>query len=423
MSDSRLLVPVAPSETLRQTVEYAVRTAFELEGTQTATVRFVYVHPAELDEDDPEDEYETATALLDRVTAWAREDAGDREENLTVETAHLGADRYIFSPTDLAAAIAGDVRASDVDRVVIDPEYDPRIGAPLVRPLEYELTQYGEFDVDEAPVSVRTRRSPLLERTSLAQLGALFLIAFGFYQVLGGNFTWLAVSPTEWASEIYWFDVITGAVSAAVVAIGLSRVTFTDDPTRQTLGRLARHVVYVPYLLKEIIKANIEVAFVILHPQLPIDPRLTHVRPALWGALPMTTYANSVTLTPGTLSVRVDGRRMLVHTLIPDAREDLFDGGLERAVRLVFYGRGATQIPSLRDRGEAELVAAESVQQDDSTTPVNGDDSEQDAHSEEGDADDEHSGNGDENDGHSEEGDADDEHSDAGRDSDGGDRR
>lgn len=340
MSANRLLVPVSQSATVRQTVEYAVETA--LESGDDATIRFVYVHPTDLTEDPDTADRKTAEQLLGRAEVWATEDAGTDEELLSTETAHLGTDRYLFSPEEVATIIAADARDHDIDRVVLDPEYDPGIGAPFVRPLEYELSRFTWLQTDEAPVEPRTQRAPLLEQTSALQVGALFGIAFIFYQVLGGTLS--------------AFDIVTGVISATIVAVGLSRVTFTRDPSRNSLARGARMIVYIPYLLVEIIRANIIIAAVILHPRLPIEPRLTRVRPALWGSLSITTLANSITLTPGTLTVRVDGRALTVHTLVPAAREDLFDGGLERAVRFVFYGRDAMKIGSIRDRGEFEIL-------------------------------------------------------------------
>jgi multicomponent Na+:H+ antiporter subunit E len=372
------LVPVSESGTLRRTVEYAVQSALEADGDGPPSVRFVYVHPAEHSAENPDEEHDTAGELLDRVVVWAREDAGERE--LAVETTHLGTDRYIFSPSDVAQALVAEASAHGIGVVTLDPEYNPGIGAPLVRPLERELAEFGAVTVETAPVTVRTRRTPLLDRTSLAEIGALFVISFGFYQVLAGNFTWLAASPSNWADEIYWLDIVTGAVSASVTAVALSQVVLSRGPTRQTLARLGRTVLYLPYLLLQILKANILVAAVILHPRLPIEPRLTRIRPALWGSLPVTTLANSITLTPGTLTVRVSGRHLLVHTLVPAAREDLFDGGLERAIRFVFYGRGAMQMPGLRERGEAELVASDRVRPDGDAQDIDAPDSGTDGH-------------------------------------------
>jgi multicomponent Na+:H+ antiporter subunit E len=350
VSDSRLLVPVSASGTLRQTVEYAVQAAVEAETAPA--IRFAYLHSTTRSPEDSGDE--EAEDLLDRVAVWAREDAGERD--LTVETAHLGAEQYVFSPADAAGLLVEEARSHDIQRVVLDPEYDPGIGAPLVRPLEGELRAFESISVETAPVTAKTRRAPLLDRTSLGEVGVLFAVSFGFYQLLAGNFTWVTAGPADWAAEIHWLDIVTGTISASIVAVGLSQVVLGREPSRQTLGKLLRGLVYVPYLLKEIIKANVLVAAVILDPRLPIEPRLTRVRPALWGGLPVTTLANSITLTPGTLTVRVRGRNLLVHTLVPAAREDLFDGGLERGVRFVFYGRAATRLPGLRERGEAELA-------------------------------------------------------------------
>jgi multicomponent Na+:H+ antiporter subunit E len=348
VSDNRLLVPVTESSTLRQTVEYAVGAA--LDGDGDGYIQFVYVHSPEVSDDRLDDQtgsdVETIADLLDRIAVWAAEDAGDHAGELTVETAQVGMDRYLFSPGDVGAVLADVVRANDIERIVLDPEYDPGVGSPLLRPLEVELARRTDVPVEESPVQRRIRRSPLLLRSTPLQAGALFFISFVFYQVLGGTFD--------------MFDIVTGAISGTIVAVSLSRITFNHNPSLKWIGRLFRFVLYVPYLLWEIFKANVQVALVILDPRLPIDPRLTRIDTAVWGSLPVTTLANSITLTPGTLTVRVDGRTMTVHTLVGGAREDLFEGGLERAVRFVFYGRRAMTAPTPQERGDAEnLQAAE----------------------------------------------------------------
>ena len=70
----------------------------------------------------------------------------------------------------------------------------------------------------------------------------------------------------------------------------------------------------------------------------------------------LASAVTGITLTPGTLTVRVRGRGMVVHTLIPAAREGLFDGALERAVRFVFYGRRALAVASPRERGDCRII-------------------------------------------------------------------
>lgn len=345
VAGSRLLVPVDDSSTIRQTVEYAVRTA--LDGGD-GYIRFVYIHSpdqtqaATQPDTDEHGPLAAADDLLDRIAVWGEEDAGDSEESLTVETDSIGADSYLFGPEDFAWAIQEVVTAHDIDHIVLDPEYDPGIGTPLLRPLEYELAEYTDATVEQAQIQRQTRRRPLVVGSTPLQVGALFGIAFVFYQVLAGTFA--------------MFDLVTGAISATVVAVGLSRVTFHQDPSGASILRALRLAVYIPYLLYEILKANIAVSKVILDPRMPIEPRMTRVQAAVWGGLPITTLANSITLTPGTLTVRVSGRSLTVHTLIPEAREDLFDGGLERGTRFVFYGRNAVQVPSPEDRGDTAIL-------------------------------------------------------------------
>ncbi len=338
-----VMVLVAASPTLRETVAYAVDAAFERADERPPVVRFVTViGSVGIDATGEQTEERAAAAeLLERVTDWAREDADGAE--IDVRTSYLGEDAYISTPSDIARSLLRKEWHDDVGLLVLDPSYDPAIETPVIRPLRVELGRLGGIEVKEAPVVRQVRRTPILHRTSPRRIAGLAGLSFVFYQLLVGEFS--------------YFDIATGAMTAIVVAAVLSHVTLSRDPDRHTAVRLLRMVLYVPYLLYEIVRANIEVAAVILHPRMPIDPQLTRVQAFVWGGLPLTTLANSITLTPGTLTVRIDGRTLLVHTLIPDARESLFDGSLERAVRFLFYGRAATRISSPRERDEADVVA------------------------------------------------------------------
>ncbi|MEF8807575.1 monovalent cation/H+ antiporter subunit E [Natronomonas sp.] len=331
-----ILVPVAESVTLRNTIAYAVREAESASG-EIHFVTPVAWHDIGEASDAQRQEVED---LLDRVVVWAREDT---EADLDVSTSILGTDEYLFGPDDYARIIGEYADDHDIDRVVVDPEYSPGGNVPLLRPMETGLIERG-LTVEEAPVDRRTRRGRLLRRGGLVQFGTLFGLSFLFYQLLGG------FVGTQ-------FDIVTGVASATLVSVMLHRITFSDRMRPSaSVRRLLRMFIYTPYLLYEIIKANIAVSYVILHPDLPIEPRTTEVRSAVWGGMPVATLANSITLTPGTLTVRVHGRDFIVHTLIPSAREDLFDGGLERGVRYVFYGRSAAGGASPRERDDCRIL-------------------------------------------------------------------
>jgi multicomponent Na+:H+ antiporter subunit E len=336
MSGGDLLVPVEDSVTLRQTVAHAVERARETDGP--VTLHFVYpISERPVGGEDSEIAGE-AEALLDRIEVWAEEDLGEDADGVTIETGVVGADVYLFNPGDYADVLVAYARRNGLETVVLDPEFNPLGMAPLLPPLERELEAAG-LDAELAPVERATRRGPLTRPAGLDQFALLFASTFGFYLLIGG-----AVTP---------FNVATGAVTATIVAALLRRISTRGVVDLSALaGRLGRMALYVPLLLWEIVKANVAIAKVVLHPRLPIDPKVVEFDAAVWSELPATTLANSITLTPGTLTVDVTQRHFTVHSLTEGSRTDLLAGGLERAVRFVFYGRAAMRLPSPAERGE-----------------------------------------------------------------------
>jgi len=337
VAGDRLLVPLSESVTVRQTVSHAV------DRVAGGELHFVVAVPFEANVPEGSRTAEEAERLLDRARSWAREDAGDGE--LSVETAVLGTDEYLFGPRDYAETFAAYAADRGIDRLVLDPEYDPGTTAPVLQPLERELAAVG-LAYEAAAVARPARRERLPSAETLDRYVALFGVSLLFYLILG--------DPT------YWFDLVTGVAVAAVVSVTLARVTFTAPPRKlQSPLRVLRFSLYVPYLVFEIVKANLAISLVILHPRMPIEPRMTRVNTRVRSGLPLLALANSITLTPGTLTVRANDQRLIVHTLIASAREDLFDGGLERAVRFVFYGRKWAAIATPRERGDAEILGGE----------------------------------------------------------------
>jgi multicomponent Na+:H+ antiporter subunit E len=89
---------------------------------------------------------------------------------------------------------------------------------------------------------------------------------------------------------------------------------------------------YLPWLLWEIMKANVDVAGRILHPRMPISPTLIKMRCTQIHDIGRVIYANSITLTPGTVSVDTHGEEITVHALTAEAAEDLLEGSMDRRV-------------------------------------------------------------------------------------------
>ncbi|WP_251343537.1 monovalent cation/H+ antiporter subunit E [Haloplanus halophilus] len=344
-----VLVPVGDSETLRRTVTYAVERAHEaaVDAGERTTIHFVFPARWRIYETDREN-VASASSLLDRVVAWAEEDLDgligeDQIATVAFETATVGTDEYVFSPGDFAAVIARYADANEVGRVVVDPSFRPGGSVPLLRSFEEELAERG-FDVFEAPVTRQTRRRLPFTEIGLPEFLLVFAASLLFYLALGG---WHVTDA---------YELVTGVATAGVVTLTLARVTMKSEvPRLRYIGAtVLRMAAYTPILLWEITKANVALAYVVLHPSLPIEPRTVEFDAAVWGDMPVTTLANSITLTPGTLTVDVSRQHFIVHALIPDAEDDLLEGTLERLVRFVFYGRESARIPSPLERRDDE---------------------------------------------------------------------
>jgi multicomponent Na+:H+ antiporter subunit E len=126
------------------------------------------------------------------------------------------------------------------------------------------------------------------------------------------------------------------SVVGVVVICGRMRLLDREAVAVEILTRLP---LYVLWLFWEILKANLDVARRIVDPRLPIDPRMIRVRTGQQHDLGRVIYANSITLTPGTVSVSVQGDEIAVHALTQSAADGLADGKMNRRVtRLEGHG-------------------------------------------------------------------------------------
>jgi len=161
----------------------------------------------------------------------------------------------------------------------------------------------------------------------LAILRILSLAAtlFLFWLALSGHYT-----P---------FLIVSGAVVAFVVALLGVRSGYGDEEGHP-IDFLLHGLVYWPWLVVEIAKSAWAVARIIIDPRLPISPRLIRTRFSQRTAVGIATYANSITLTPGTITVEVNRREQefLVHALTKDSAAGVEEGTMDRRVR-AFEGR------------------------------------------------------------------------------------
>ncbi len=158
------------------------------------------------------------------------------------------------------------------------------------------------------------------------RLIALAVLLFAFWLLLSGHYTaWLIGS---------------GAV-VVILTVAFARRAHIGDEEGVPLERIIGGIGYWPWLVKEIAKSAVSVTRIILDPRLPISPRL--VRPSFDQKTPVgiATYANSITLTPGTITVEVDQYRneFVVHALTDATAADLETGEMNRRVTRFEGGR------------------------------------------------------------------------------------
>ena len=91
-------------------------------------------------------------------------------------------------------------------------------------------------------------------------------------------------------------------------------------------------ITYAPWLVKEIVKSNIEVTKILLAPRLKLQRNLIEVGAHQKTALGRVILANSITLTPGTVSVSMENDRILVHALSFEGAEEDLTGEMDRRV-------------------------------------------------------------------------------------------
>ena len=150
---------------------------------------------------------------------------------------------------------------------------------------------------------------------------AVFCILFTFWLVFSGHYDALHLS--------------LGLVCTALVAVFSYDLLLPDVTVPKKLLSTWRFLHYLPWLLSRIVLANLHVVYLVFHPG-EIRPRLIRFKTSLTGDLSRVTLGNSITLTPGTLTLDIDAAEFVVHALSDKAAADLATGEMERRVAHVF---------------------------------------------------------------------------------------
>jgi multicomponent Na+:H+ antiporter subunit E len=172
------------------------------------------------------------------------------------------------------------------------------------------------------------------------RLALQFAILFAFWLILSGKL------------ELKY--LIFGLASAALVTFVTQGLLEPQEGQRRTPSSMAkflkagwRLLSYFVWLIYEIVKSNIQVAYIVLHPKLPIEPGLLQFRTRLRSKVGHVILANSITLTPGTITVDLVDGTYLVHALVPDAAGSLLEAKMQTKLEAIF-GEPQERQPEIR---------------------------------------------------------------------------
>lgn len=145
-------------------------------------------------------------------------------------------------------------------------------------------------------------------------LGAVLYL---FWLVLSGHYT----------PRLLAFGVLS-VIFALVLAARMRSVDEEGHPIQLAVSA----VTYLPWLIWEIVKAAWSVAKIILDPKLPVSPAMITLKPTQKTPVGVNVYANSITLTPGTITVKASNDVLEVHALTREGADDLLAGGMDARV-------------------------------------------------------------------------------------------
>ncbi|HSW58503.1 MAG TPA: Na+/H+ antiporter subunit E [Dehalococcoidales bacterium] len=164
-----------------------------------------------------------------------------------------------------------------------------------------------------------------------------FVVLYIFWLVISGRF------------EIKY--LVVGALAAGLVTFLTHDLLY--NPRLAGQGTSLKYLVectlhaarYFPWLVWEIFKASIQVAVILLHRKIPIDPALFTFETRLRNRVSQVSLANSITLTPGTITVDLKNNQYLLHCLFPQSAGSLENGVMQNKVARIFGDNLETTTP------------------------------------------------------------------------------
>jgi len=151
-----------------------------------------------------------------------------------------------------------------------------------------------------------------------------FFVCFGTWIILSGKFD--------------LFHLALGVIASCIVAAISADILFPVSRFRDLPGMTKGFIFYLPWLLYQIFKANLHILYLTFHPRMKdiIDPQVITFQSKLKGDMALLIFANSITLTPGTVTLYVSVLgKYTVHAI--DSKSALgLPGEMEQKVEAIF---------------------------------------------------------------------------------------
>jgi multicomponent Na+:H+ antiporter subunit E len=135
-------------------------------------------------------------------------------------------------------------------------------------------------------------------------------------------------------------NIIVGAVSSIICSLFFGKVFVTNVYKLLQPKRYFWFIIYLFIFIWECLKANIDVAYRVLHPAMPIRPGIVKVKTTLKSDMAKMLLANSITMTPGTISVDIIDDNLYIHWIYirsedPEVYTGMITGAFEKYIKRI----------------------------------------------------------------------------------------
>jgi multicomponent Na+:H+ antiporter subunit E len=158
----------------------------------------------------------------------------------------------------------------------------------------------------------------MLDRNKFYHIASLFVTLVILWLLLSGHYTPLLLT--------------LGLLSILLVTLISLRMNLIAYDQPETFLRFMKYIPYGFWLIIEILKSNIDVCKRILNPNLPVSPKWVTIKSSQFSEFGKIVYANSITLTPGTISIDVEDDNIDIHALSEIGVEGLTTGDMDNRI-------------------------------------------------------------------------------------------